>query len=82
MAEARRGYQSYLLRLWQVDVDGELVWRASLESPHTGEQVSFPDAGRLLAFLDVRTTESSVRKTALPDGDADGWEDLLGGDVG
>ena len=44
MGEARRGYLSYLLRLWQADADGELVWRASLESPHTGERLGFADA--------------------------------------
>jgi hypothetical protein len=66
MAEGRRGYQSYLLRLWQADVDGELVWRASLESPHTGERVSFPDGGSPLAYLAVRIGELSVRGAVSP----------------
>jgi hypothetical protein len=66
MGEARRGYLSYLLRLWQADADGELVWRASLESPHTGERLSFADAESLFAFLDAQTREIARRETAPP----------------
>jgi hypothetical protein len=70
MGEARRGYLSYLLRLWQATVDGELVWRASLESPHTGERLSFADAGSLFAFLDAQTRELPGREAVWsPRGD-------------
>jgi hypothetical protein len=42
---------SYLLRLWQVRSGGELLWRASLESPHTGERVGFASLDDLFGFL-------------------------------
>ena len=44
-------YRSYLLRLWCADQDGECAWRASLEDPHTGEQIGFPNLEQLFAFL-------------------------------
>jgi hypothetical protein len=46
---------SYLLRLWQVERDGELVWWASLENPRTGERQAFADLAELFAFLDEKT---------------------------
>ncbi len=39
-------YQSYLLRLWREN-DGEGDWRASLESPQTGERSGFASLGAL-----------------------------------
>ena len=69
MGEARRGYLSYLLRLWQASVGGELVWRASLESPHTGECVGFADVESLFAFLNVQTKGVSGRGAVSPGGD-------------
>jgi hypothetical protein len=40
-----------LLRLWQTQQEGTLVWRASLESPHTGERHGFANLEDLCAFL-------------------------------
>ena len=40
---ATRRYESYLLRLWESDEDGQLIWRASLESTDTGERYGFAD---------------------------------------
>jgi hypothetical protein len=37
-----------------VDDEGP-VWRASLESPHTGERHTFADSQKLLAFLEEKT---------------------------
>ncbi len=51
MSSEQRGYISYLLRLWQIKSGGELVWRASLESPHTGERKGFASLDDLFAFL-------------------------------
>jgi 3-hydroxyisobutyrate dehydrogenase/glyoxylate/succinic semialdehyde reductase len=46
------GYISYLLRLWQESgKEGELIWRASLESPHTGKQFGFANLEQLFEFL-------------------------------
>ena len=50
-----RRYFSYMLRLWQVEDDGELTWRASLESPQTGERRGFANLAVLFAFLEEQT---------------------------
>ena len=46
-----RNYASYLLRLRQVEQDGQRMWRASLESIQTGERERFVDVGALVDFL-------------------------------
>jgi hypothetical protein len=51
----QQNYLAYLLRLWQVTSDGNLVWRASVESPHTGERHGFADLQALFAFLEEKT---------------------------
>jgi|APFre7841882724_1041349.scaffolds.fasta_scaffold01700_4 hypothetical protein len=52
-------YLSFLLRLWQAQQNESLVWRASLESPQTGERRSFPDLESLLLFLQDKTSRLS-----------------------
>jgi hypothetical protein len=52
MSEKPRRYLAYLLRLWQASSGGELVWRASLESPHTGERRGFACLAKLVSFLE------------------------------
>lgn len=47
-------YLAYLLRLWEVDDEAGPTWRASLESPHTGERRGFLDLEELLAFLEEK----------------------------
>jgi len=48
-------YLSYLLRLWRAG-DGERpMWRASLRSAHTGEQVGFASLEDLFRFLRIQT---------------------------
>jgi hypothetical protein len=44
-------YLSYLLRMWRAGKRGAPVWRASLQSPQTGERVSFAKLDDLFAFL-------------------------------
>jgi hypothetical protein len=44
-------YLAYMLRLWQIKNDGEAIWRSSLESPHTGERLSFAGLEELFDFL-------------------------------
>lgn len=51
MTEEKRRYISYLLRLWQIKEKGKLVWRASLESPQTGDIYGFAGLEELVAFL-------------------------------
>jgi hypothetical protein len=52
MEQDQREYHAYLLRLWRVNASGALLWRASLEDPHTGERKGFADLASLFAFLD------------------------------
>jgi hypothetical protein len=52
MSGQGRRYLSYLLRLWQTQHEGGLVWRASLESAHTGERRGFASLAELITFLE------------------------------
>ena len=59
MAKEQPVYISYLLRLWRETGSGEhvrgeerAVWRASLESPRTGERWGFGGLTDLFAFLE------------------------------
>jgi hypothetical protein len=58
-------YLAYLLRLWRITSDGNLVWRASVESPHTGERHGFADLQVLFAFLEEQT-RGQADPIALP----------------
>lgn len=55
MSKEQSGYISYLLRVWRAQGEGKTVWRASLESPHTGEQKGFASLNKLFAFLRQQT---------------------------
>ena len=58
-------YLSYLLRLWWEGGEGEVsdaegrVWRASLESPHTGERKGFASLEDVFDFLREQTRTAS-----------------------
>ncbi len=62
MTNTRPRYLSYLLRLWQVRIEGELAWRASLESPGIGERRGFADLESLFAFLVEQVSGSITRE--------------------
>ena len=51
MSENRQRHMSYVLRLWQVTIEGQPVWRASLESALTGQRRGFANLEDLLDFL-------------------------------
>jgi hypothetical protein len=51
MMQNQSTYQSYLLRLWQVRQNGKTIWRASLESTHTGARENFADLKQAFDFL-------------------------------
>jgi hypothetical protein len=55
MIEPDRAYMAYLLRLWRVKDRGTVGWRASLESPHTGESQGFNNLDDLFTFLRRQT---------------------------
>lgn len=40
-----------MLRLWQIESQGQLVWQASLEDSRTGKRKGFASVEALLAFL-------------------------------
>lgn len=44
-------YQSFLLKLWLVKQNGRLLWLASLEDPHTGQQINFSSLEDLFIFF-------------------------------
>ena len=50
-------YQTYLLRLWRAQCQGRWQWRASIESPHTGERQSFATLDELCNYLKARFLE-------------------------
>jgi hypothetical protein len=49
--EDRSHYMAFLLRLWRAGSEDVPVWRASLESPRTGEYQVFANLDALFAFL-------------------------------
>ena len=51
-------YLSYLLRLWQTTDGDATIWRASLDSPSTGERLSFASLEALFAFLEGETKQN------------------------
>jgi hypothetical protein len=59
-------YLAYLVRLWQVQDQGEFVWRASLEDAHTGERHGFASLEALVAFLVAETGGRPVHTIQVP----------------
>ena len=57
MSDEQQRYLSYLLRLWQIESKGQLVWRASLEDARTGERQGLASSASMLAFLREQTNE-------------------------
>jgi hypothetical protein len=64
MIGEREGYQAYLVRVWRVRSSGKWVWRATLESPHTGEREVFADLPGLFAYLERQTSGLDVIEPA------------------
>lgn len=74
MVKQERRYISYLLRLWQGRSGGDLVWRASLESPRTGERTGFASPADLFAFME-QEMRGVAGSEAAPDADETGGSD-------
>jgi hypothetical protein len=49
--------QSYLLRLWPVVIDDQVVWRAYLERIPGGQGHGFASLERLIEYLRLHTHE-------------------------
>ena len=47
---------AFLVRLWQPGHNGEPVWHASVDNPHTAERHYFADLAALFAFFEEQTT--------------------------
>lgn len=67
--EERTNYQSYLLRMWQTTDGDQVIWRASLDSPGTGERLSFASLEALFAFLEVQTAVNRREGKQVPQGE-------------
>ena len=74
MSSEQRGYLSYLLRLWHIRSEGELIWRASLESVHTGERKGFAHLADVFIFLEQEISHV-VRGQTAPNADGEGGGD-------
>lgn len=55
MNKKQRSYISYMLRLQRVHSGEHWIWRASLESPMTGQTHRFEDLRSLISFLETET---------------------------
>jgi len=65
MSKRERRYISYLVRLWRGRSGGDLVWRASLESPRTGERRGFASPVDLFAFMEQEMRSVAGSEAAL-----------------
>jgi len=45
-------YYSFLLRLWKVNQGGRVVWRATIENPHTKEIIGFETVQDFTEYLE------------------------------
>lgn len=45
-------YHAFLVRLWQINQGGKLVWRVTIENPHTKEIIGFETAQDFTEYLD------------------------------
>lgn len=63
-----RQYLAFLVRLWTVRRNGDLLWRASVEDVHTGERRAFADVAGLVAFL-----QAAVEEAPAPAGQTGAW---------
>jgi hypothetical protein len=68
VTKRERRYISYLVRLWRGRSGGDLVWRASLESPRTGERRGFASPADLFASIE-QEMRSVAGGEAPPDAD-------------
>jgi hypothetical protein len=60
-------YLSYLLRLWQVESEGEWVWRASLDCPQTGRRLGFAGLAEVCAFLEREVGDGAQDAPSPPE---------------
>ena len=59
-------YSSYLLRLWMSEENEQPIWRASLESTHTGQRRNFSDVRALVEFLETEFDSCQTEPSGQP----------------
>jgi hypothetical protein len=69
-------YEAYLLRLWPVEQNGDVRWRASLREVGSGEQRGFENLDALCAYLERVTRARSDGVGSAPDNHADNSPDV------
>ena len=62
-SDGKQHYFSFMLRMWRANGEGKAAWRASLESPHTGERVGFASLEDLFTFLRQQAGVAPTRMT-------------------
>ena len=62
-SDGKQHYFSFMLRMWRANGEGKAAWRASLESPHTGERVGFASLEELFTFLRQQAGVAPTRMT-------------------
>jgi hypothetical protein len=67
-------YLSYLLRLWRSGKGKEAVWRASLESPLTGERLGFANLKDLFTFVETLASDATNHEADAEKGPANDSE--------
>ncbi len=62
-------YHAYLLRIWQTKLTatGQIIWRASLEDPRTGDRLGFATLEQLFAYLIEQTEHINQSRTSGAD---------------
>ena len=60
-------YKTYVLRVWQVERDAQMVVVASLEDPITNQRTAFPSLPALLAFLEhaANTAKTGIKPNGI-----------------
>jgi hypothetical protein len=54
MTNQQQRYRSYLLRMWEIADEEGVAWRASLETPGTGQRRGFGSLPELFAYLSAQ----------------------------
>jgi hypothetical protein len=65
----QRRYLSYMLRLWETSNGEREIWRASLESPGSGQRRGFATLQSLIDFLEAQTSQTALQNEQDPDHD-------------
>ena len=67
MSEEQPEYLAYLLRMWRVQEDGGMSWRASLERPSNGQRLAFTSLEAVFDFLRRQASATTPAPPAAGD---------------